>query len=109
MLPPTITENGWWPVQNGHEDWPGCQGRAIRVADQLHRMAKAQPEARVGLVTHGGFSDALLKALLSMLPSHYVFFHFFNTAISRVDIRADGQVEVRYINRVGHLPPELVS
>jgi 2,3-bisphosphoglycerate-dependent phosphoglycerate mutase/probable phosphoglycerate mutase len=61
------------------------------------------------MVTHGGFIDALIKALINQLPGNYVFYHHFNTAITRVDFFVDDHLDIRYINRIPHLSQELVS
>lgn len=108
ILPAGITEAGWWT--GGFEDWPGCHARAIRVAHQLHQMAKkADPHETLAMVSHGGFLDALIKALCHMLPNQTVFFHHYNTAITHIDFRANGSLHIRYLNRVPHLEAELVS
>ena len=108
VLPGEVTEAGWW--NNGHEDWPACQGRAIRVAGQLRDIARqVDPNERVAMVSHGGFINALLKALLHHLPSPDIFYHHFNTAITRVDFEAEGKLAVRYLNRIPHLSSEMVS
>jgi len=106
-LPEEITEAGWWDPQQGKEDWPACQGRAIKVANKLRQCAGS--DERIGMVSHGGFIDVLLKALLNQLPRPNIFYHHYNTAITRIDFRPAGPLDIRYINRVGHLPPELVS
>ncbi len=105
VLPETITEEGWWT--GGQEDWPGCHGRALKVVAELARLAES--DERIGLVSHGGFIDALLKALLNQLPSRHFYYSHFNTAITRIDFLADGILKFRYLNRIGHLPPELIS
>ncbi len=107
LLPKEITKEGWW--KNGQEDWPTCQGRAIRVAGQLYSLAQEAGDERIGMVSHGGFIDALLKAILNQLPGEGAFFHHYNTAITRVDFHADGRLSFRYQNRIPHLSPELVS
>jgi len=102
QLPAEITEAGWW--NQPHEDWAACLGRAVRVSDELHRMAAEIDHAeRIAIVSHGGFIDALLKALTNQMPGHNVFHHHFNTAITRLDIKPDGFLRVRYLNRVPHL------
>ena len=110
-LPETVTENGWWDVNAGQEDWFTCQGRAIRVAHRLHQWAAApdRSEDRVAMVSHAGFIDALIKALINQLPGSQVVYHHFNTAITRVDFISDNRLDIRYINRIPHLPQELVS
>jgi broad specificity phosphatase PhoE len=108
LLPPEITENGWW--NRDFEDWPACQGRAIRIAGQLRELARQSgSEQRIGMVSHGGFISALLKALIDTAPGPGFFFHHFNTSLTRVDFRPDGRLDIRYLNRIPHLSPELVS
>ncbi len=105
ILPNQVTEQGWWT--GSHEDWPTCLGRAIKVAAALRKMAES--EERLAIISHGGFIDALLKALLNQSPSPNIHYYHFNTAVSRLDFRPDGSLDVRYLNRVDHLPQELIS
>lgn len=105
VLPEGITEHGWWNRE--FEDWPACHERAIKVAEEL-RMLPASDE-RIALVSHGGFMDALLKALFKQLPDRHLFYYHYNTAISRIDFHSDGNLGVRYLNRLSHLPLELIS
>ncbi|MFW5685861.1 MAG: histidine phosphatase family protein [Spirochaetota bacterium] len=108
VLPETIAETGWWNRPVEHDDL--CDERAGRVADQLLGIANAEDgEERVALVTHGGFASSLIRALLHPESGPHVFFHHYNTAITRIDIRSDGHVDVRYTNRVNHLRLELLS
>jgi broad specificity phosphatase PhoE len=107
-LPDEITIDGWW--NNGYEDWPVCQGRAIKVVHQLRDWAdNGRGDERIALVSHGGFMDALLKALCDQLPSKHIWYHHFNTALTRVDFRDNGGLSLRYLNRIDHLPPECIS
>ncbi len=106
VLPEEITEAGWWNKE--HEDWPSCHGRAIRVAGQLRRIAReVDDDERIAMVSHGGFIDALLKALLHQLPDRRIFYHHYNTAITRIDFRRDGRLDLRYLNRIPHLSQSL--
>ncbi|HXV44963.1 MAG TPA: histidine phosphatase family protein [Anaerolineae bacterium] len=105
VLPEAITEEGWWT--GGQEDWPSVHGRAIKVVAELR--ARAASDERIAIVSHGGFIDALIKSLLNQSPSPHVFYYNFNTAISRIDFRDDGRLDFRYLNRVDHLPQELIS
>lgn len=107
-IPETITESGWW--QGGHEEHSQCEERAARVAEHLKKLAQQQTEGRIALVSHGTFSDRLIKALVGLSPSTpSCYFSHYNTAISRVDFWSEGNTNVRYLNRTQHLPPELVS
>jgi broad specificity phosphatase PhoE len=106
ILPDGVTDKGWW--FGGHEDWPLCHARAIRTARALKE--RAHLKEKIGLVAHGGFIDVLLKALLNQLPSINLFYHLYNTSITRLDLDPEGRfVEVIFLNRIHHLPPELIS
>ncbi|MDM8519386.1 histidine phosphatase family protein [Anaerolineales bacterium HSG6] len=106
ILPDEVTDSGWW--YGGREDWALCHGRAIRTARALYDRANS--DERIAIVSHGGFIDVLLKALLHILPAPHVYFHLYNTSITRVAFAKTGRyVDMVYINRVNHLPPELMS
>lgn len=107
-LPVEVTSAGWW--NKPLEDSAAADGRAIRVASELLKIAQEEDgRERVALVTHAGFASALIKALLRRLPEPQFFFHHYNTAISRLDVSPMGEVAVRYTNRVHHLAPDLLS
>lgn len=105
VLPEGITERGWW--SGGYEDRPTCYRRAIKVAEVLRQRAASNE--RIAIVSHGTFSDALLKALLNILPGRHFFYHHWNAAISRIDFHTEGHVDVCFLNLVAHLPPGLIS
>lgn len=107
LLPVEVTDEGWWNPKLGMEDWPACYGRAIRVATTLREWAASQE--RIAIISHGGFMDALLKALTNQIPNRHLFFHHYNTGITSLDFRPDGTVDLRYLNRFDHLPPEMIS
>jgi len=105
VLPPGITEEGWW--NQGREDEAGCIARAVRVAGALRE--RSQNCERIALVTHAGFSGLLMKALFNHLLGPDIWYHHYNTAIARIDLVSDEPLHVRYLNRVDHLPPEMVT
>jgi broad specificity phosphatase PhoE len=107
LMTEAITEQGWWNPRHGAEDIAGGMARAIRVAHALRKMA-GNPE-RIALVTHGTFSDCLIKALLNQLPSPQIFYPHLNTAVTRFDLHDNRLIVMRYFNRVDHLTPELIS
>ena len=106
-LPNEVTDAGWWKSELGREDWPTCQGRAIRVYRALRERAATREN--IAIITHGGFMDALMKAITSQLPGPTLFYHHYNTSITRIDFRPDGTTDIRYINRFDHLPTEMLS
>jgi 2,3-bisphosphoglycerate-dependent phosphoglycerate mutase len=104
-----VSDTGWWDPARGEEDWPSCQGRAIRVAKELWRWADDGIQGPIALVSHAAFMEALLKAMIGRLPGPEITFYHLNTAITRVDLGPGRELRVRYLNRVPHLPQELVS
>ncbi|MDI7277228.1 MAG: histidine phosphatase family protein [Anaerolineae bacterium] len=105
VLPEEVTPQGWW--FGGREDTVECYSRAQRVAQTLRGWA-ANAEC-VALLSHGGFLDALLKALLDTPADDSHFYAHSNTGVSRLDLYVDGGVALRYLNRLEHLPCELVT
>jgi 2,3-bisphosphoglycerate-dependent phosphoglycerate mutase len=103
ILPPGITEEGWW--NQDHEDMAGCAARAIRVTEALRK--RAESEERIAIVTHAGLNSMLVKALHNCLPGQDLWYHLHNAAISRVDFGES--IQIRYLNRVDHLPPEMIT
>lgn len=103
-LPDEITDRGWW--HRGAETRSACLERASRVVRELRERSKV--DEALAIVSHARFIDALLKALLSQPPGRDYWYHHSNTAVSRVAL-VGHRCEIRYLNRVAHLPPELVS
>jgi broad specificity phosphatase PhoE len=104
---PEITEAGWWDPQAGREHRSGCMARAVRLLERLRHTFDDQET--LALVTHGGFIDALVKAILNLLPGEHVYFHQKNTGITCFDLRTPTGADVRCFNRTTHLPPELMT
>jgi 2,3-bisphosphoglycerate-dependent phosphoglycerate mutase len=109
IVPDSVHDAGWWDPARGEEDWPTCQGRAIRVSKQLWRWVDEEVAGPIAIVSHAGFMEALLKAIFGRLPGANLTFYHFNTAITRLDLEPGEQIHVRYLNRVPHLSLEMVS
>jgi 2,3-bisphosphoglycerate-dependent phosphoglycerate mutase len=107
VLSDDITDAGWW--RGGVEPITSAYGRAIRVAEQLDQMAQQEPDARIAIVSHGTFLGALVKALLNQLPSDGLWYSHYNTAITHISIRENGRRWLHSLNRVDHLPPDLIT
>jgi broad specificity phosphatase PhoE len=104
VLPEGLPEDGWW--NRPFEDEASAYGRAQRVAHGLRQWANT--EERMGLVGHGGLGDSLIGALLDMPFVGHLRFNQYNTALSRLDVTPQG-VKLRFLNRVDHLPAELIT
>jgi broad specificity phosphatase PhoE len=113
ILPDDLTDKGWW--DRDFETASMAQGRAIVVAEQLRSWAQPNgtpldySNERIGVVSHGTFLDMLLKALFNQLPGSHVFYHHYNTAITHIEFRPDGILEVNFMNRTDHLPTDMIS
>ena len=112
VIPDGVTDAGWYDPKLGQESLAAMSGRAIKIAAELRRRGQEDHDnrERIAIITHGTFIDALLKALLNQLPSRAMFYLHYNTAITRIDFASDrDRLLIRYMNRVDHLPPELIT
>lgn len=107
IVPDMVSDKGWW--SGGYEDMQGCNNRAARVAQTLRQWATEMPNEHIALVSHGTFAEALVRALLELPADHHSYYSHYNTAITRLDFLPDGYLFVRYLNRIDHVPFELVS
>lgn len=110
ILPDTLGEEGWWNrPRELPEQW---LPRAEAVWQEL--LARhGGTDDRVGIVTHGGFFQSLMAALVGR-DAPYVrphlsawWFSISNASITHLEI--EERVSVRYVNKVDHLPDELLT
>lgn len=104
VLPETVTDEGWW--HRGRETRSGRMERALRIADRLRE--RSDRDENLAIVSHARFIDSLVKALQDQLPRRRTWYHHSNTAVSRIALTEE-RLEIRYLNRVAHLEPDLVS
>lgn len=111
VLPDSVTDEGWYDPKKGIEHFSDTMARAIRVVTELRRRAQMEEfkDSKVALVGHGAAIDAIIKAFIHNLPTDRYFYWHYNTAITMLEIVEDGVVMIRYLNRVTHLPPELIT
>ena len=104
LLPDWLDDQGWW--QRPYEVREERPLRARRVLDEL--LARhGNTKDRVAFISHGGFYNHFLAALLN-LPSHDgLWFSLNNTAITRIDFTEE--LRVVYQNRLDFIPAELVT
>lgn len=113
VLPDTLGMTGWWDRQR--EAVVEAIPRAQTVWSQLLER-HGNTHDSVAIVSHGGFFQSLMTGLLSAddrltalhLDEAEVWFGVSNASISRFEIE-NGQIAVRYLNRVDYLPDELIS
>lgn len=107
VLPEDLDEQGWWnrPFEGRTER----QARAERVAERL-LAEHGDTEHRVALISHGGFYNHLLAALLGWDRGSDQWFLLNNAAITRMNIHPESRaVTVVYANRVDFLPDDQIT
>jgi len=108
-LPDTLGDAGWWG--RGRETEDEFVPRAQTFWRQLAER-HGEGEDRVAVITHAGFFQSLMAALTTG-PAEGTgmalrWFGMSNTSISRFELN-EGMIDVRYLNRVEHLPAELIT
>jgi 2,3-bisphosphoglycerate-dependent phosphoglycerate mutase len=112
VLPETLGNDGWWnrpfdPPENAH----------LRAAGFIQELLTKHggTDDRVGIVTHGGFYQALMRYIVgSQEPNNLlnqatdVWFRVNNTSITRIDFD-DANVSITYLNRLNHLPADMIT
>lgn len=113
LLPDDLPEEGWWNRPYEEEDALFVRAKRF-LADLLARHGGS--DDRVAVVSHAGFYHAVLRALLGF-PTAYpgesdeqppVYYGLNNAAVTRIDFHDDRRAIV-YLNRLDHLPAELIT
>jgi len=103
-LPDRLNEKGWWnrPFEDRRSRWERAR-RVVRELIERH----GDSDDRVAVISHGGFYNLFLKALLD-LPRDGVWFTLFNAGITRLDFHRN-VIELVYQNRVDFLPKDFTT
>ncbi len=111
-LPEDMDESGWW--NRPAETDEGFLLRMQSVVENI-KHKHAESDDCVAMVAHGDFIDQFINELMGVTrhannyQSDWVAnWTFHNTSISRIDI-VNGSHNVLYLNRIDHLPAELVT
>jgi 2,3-bisphosphoglycerate-dependent phosphoglycerate mutase len=110
VLPESLGEAGWW--ERPFEPREQVMQRAQRFLDELQQ--RHDPTDRVAIVTHGGFFVAVLRTLFGFATldngegANRIWLHAHNTSITRLNFTED-QVDLIYLNRLDHLPTDLIT
>ena len=111
-LPERLNDEGWY--NRSAETTDEFLDRMLGVVAEI-RQRHEQSDDVVALVVHGDFIDQFINVLMGS-PRHagnygriwYANWVFNNTSISRIDF-VNGCHTVVYLNRIDHLPAELVT
>ena len=110
VLPDSLGEAGWW--ERPFEPREQAMQRAQLFLQEL--QGRHGPEDRVAIVTHGGFFVAVLRTLFGFATlergerENRIWLHAHNTSITRLQF-GEGHVDLIYLNRLDHLPTELIT
>ena len=105
ILPDTLDEGGWW--NRPFEEYEARVERGRRVLRKLITR-HGNSDDRVAFVSHGGFYNHFLLAILGLDRRDGFWFLMNNTGITRIDFSGEDTVLV-YQNRLDHLPADLVT
>ena len=113
VVPETLSEAGWWGKPFEEDADRPARARAV-VAELLERYG--QTDARVGIISHGGFYKFFLAAIYNLPSSALSLDHILpvdhtmnNCAISRFVFEHGKWPYITYQNRAEHLPNELLT
>ena len=110
ILPDTLGEVGWW--ERPYEPREQAMLRAKTFLDEL--QARHESSDRVAIITHGGFFVAMLRTLFGFSTlnnnenKNRIWLHANNTSITRLDFD-ERQIDLIYLNRIDHLPTDLIT
>jgi 2,3-bisphosphoglycerate-dependent phosphoglycerate mutase len=105
VLPESLAGEGWY--NRPYEIETEWQPRAKKVLQTLLDR-HGQTDARVAIISHGGFYVELMRAIFEVKEDK-MWFTMFNTGVSRIDFDPDGSVNLIYHNRTDHLPGRLIT
>ncbi|MEE8365572.1 MAG: histidine phosphatase family protein [Gammaproteobacteria bacterium] len=111
-LPMGLTEDGWWdrPAETNGD----FQSRVRSVIEDI-RIRHARTDDCIAMVVHGDFMDQFINELMQVPRHEHNYANdwaanwtFHNTSLSRIDF-IRGSHNIIYLNRIDHLPAELIS
>jgi 2,3-bisphosphoglycerate-dependent phosphoglycerate mutase len=105
VLPESLGEEGWW-----NRPYEVREDRALRARRFLRELLErhGQGNDRVAVISHGGFYNHLLCAILNLPEDERLWFTLNNTAITRVDFDGE-ETWISYMNRLDFMPEPLVT
>jgi 2,3-bisphosphoglycerate-dependent phosphoglycerate mutase len=105
VLPDGVSEEGWW-----NRPFEGEEERQLRAKRFIHELLARHggSDDQVVVVSHGGFYNNFLTALLRLPAKNEFWFVMNNTGITRIDFCPE-DVNLVYMNRTNHLPDHLLT
>ena len=105
QLPEEFGESGWW-----NRPFEGEEERMARAQRFLAQLLARHGNCsdRVAVISHAGFYNRFLAAILGLERRTPIWFSLNNTGITRIDY-AQGEMSMVYSNQLQHLPHEMVT
>lgn len=105
VLTEEVGDDGWWNREL--EPREARAPRAQRVLDEL--LARhGDTDDEVVFVSHGGFFNHLLRAILDIAPDPPLWFGINNASLTRIDFNSEERF-IAYLNRTDYLPEGLIT
>ena len=104
VLPDEVTDAGWW--NRPFEDRDARPVRAKNVLTNLLNL-HGDTDNRIAMISHGGFYNHFMGAVLGINGERRTYFSKNNTAITRIDFGSENSVV--YANRVDFLPKTMIT
>ena len=100
-----MNDTGWW--NRPFEKREDSTQRAQRVWNTLKERHGTSGDTII-LVSHGGFYNYFLSAVMGVPRPEHVWFELYNGAITLIQYGEEG-LEIMYCNRYNFIPSDLVS
>ena len=105
VLPDSLGDEGWW--NRPFEERAQRPLRARRFLDDLLER-HGEGDDRVAVISHGGFHNHVMRALLNIPLDLECWIALNNTAITRIDF-GDEFMALQYVNRIDFMPRDMVT
>lgn len=106
ILPDRFIDTGWWdrrPVEKPEETLRRARGFLETLLER-----HGETKDRVAIISHGGFYNDFLRAVIGLPERNNTWFTMYNGAITRLDFH-EKLVELVYQNRVDYLPEGMIT
>jgi len=105
VLPESLDDEGWWS-----RPFEPREDRPLRARRTLHALLELHGNSgdRVAVISHGGFYNQFLRAVLNLPEEDRLWFSLNNTAITRIDFEGE-ETWLSYLNRLEFMPEELIT
>jgi 2,3-bisphosphoglycerate-dependent phosphoglycerate mutase len=106
VIPETLGEEGWW----GGRPFEEPELRPKRAKQFLEELLEKHGDTddQVAIVSHGGFYNQFMLAVLDLPRRNGTWFSIHNTAITWIRFE-NGQRNIVYTNRSDFLPKEMIT